>query len=213
MHAFIASILTMLFPKHRDVQMAETIPETYLAEVLQCREKAPAVYTYLPYRDPRIRALIRANKFHASAYATRLLSDALNEALGDILDERALEPLWKTPLIIPMPVSKERKRMRGYNQVERIVHQTITNAVFACEYANDILERHHRPSQTHVAREKRASNIQGAFFVRPTRAHRLTGRAVILVDDVIESGRTMHEAMRALKEAGAHAVVGIALDT
>ncbi len=53
---------------------------------------------------------------------------------------------------------------------------------------------------------QRASEVAGAFTVRPSRLGRIEGRTVLLVDDVMTSGSTAGACAKALLDAGAVAV-------
>ena len=48
----------------------------------------------------------------------------------------------------------------------------------------------------------RDANVRGAFAVEPLRAHELRGRRVVLVDDVMTTGASLHAAAQALRQAG-----------
>ena len=87
-----------------------------------------------------------------------------------------------------------------------------------------------RQSKT-KSRKERLENLRGTFSVIPAKAgihseHNLTptlsltkergktdlhNHSFILIDDVITTGATMAESVRALKEAGAHKIIGFAL--
>jgi predicted amidophosphoribosyltransferase len=58
--------------------------------------------------------------------------------------------------------------------------------------------------QTTLSPTARRENVRGAFRTATTAG--LRGRAVLLVDDVMTTGSTAHEAARALRDAGARAV-------
>ena len=55
------------------------------------------------------------------------------------------------------------------------------------------------------------ANVKGAFQVDPLRVAMLTGRRVVLVDDVMTSGASLFAAAGALRQAGATHITGIVL--
>jgi predicted amidophosphoribosyltransferase len=69
----------------------------------------------------------------------------------------------------------------------------------------------HKPIKQHQCRSdaERAENVKGIYAV--TRSSLVSGKCVILVDDVLTSGTTMRECATVLKTAGARSVTGIAL--
>ena len=68
-----------------------------------------------------------------------------------------------------------------------------------------------RHPQARLTGATRRHNLRGAFLVGLRHRRRLRDRRVLLVDDVVTSGATMNEAARALKEAGASSVSGLAM--
>ena len=108
----------------------------------------------------------------------------------------------------PVPLHRIRKRERGYNQSE-ILCRGISR-VWGMPVRCDVLERiKNTKSQTRMSAEKRQDNVKGVFRVRSPEA--VCGRCILLVDDVITTGATMNGCSRVLKEAGAAAVIGLAL--
>ena len=67
------------------------------------------------------------------------------------------------------------------------------------------------PPQSTLPASERRDNLRGAFALRRRFAERIAGRAVILVDDVVTTGSTLAAAARPLRDAGATAVVGVAI--
>ena len=61
------------------------------------------------------------------------------------------------------------------------------------------------PSQKALSAAARKENVRGAFRVRSTAAPK--GRSILLVDDVMTTGATAHEAARVLRAAGATRVI------
>ena len=200
----------IIFPPHIDVTVARGISEENLiSRVAFEHNEDHSIHTGLLYSDPGVRALIRANKFRGDKHSSRVLGAALGEILTQMFDEHALDSAWQEPLLIPIPLSKERLRLRGFNQVERIINYIPEEALQTFEFNRTVLKRHDRPSQTLIPRSERPENIREAFFV--SKNEYVKGKNIFLIDDVSESGATLQDAMRALREAGAANVIGIAL--
>jgi ComF family protein len=106
-------------------------------------------------------------------------------------------------LVIPVPLHWWRRLRRGFNQSEYL--SAAIAASLRVEHRPGWLRRV-RPtaSQTHLSATARRENVRGAFRAR--RGAILSGRSVLLVDDVLTTGNTASEAARALRVGGAKAV-------
>lgn len=113
-------------------------------------------------------------------------------------------------LVVPVPLHWWRRRVRGYNQAERIARPLA--AEIGAPF-RDLLRRSRstRP-QARLSRAERLRNPAGAFALRRGwRATRwVTGRRVLLVDDVVTTGATLSAAATVLKDAGAASVTAAA---
>ena len=63
------------------------------------------------------------------------------------------------------------------------------------------------PAQVTLEKEKRQTNIKGAFLCQEPNA--IKNKTVFLLDDVLTTGSTMEECARVLKNSGAKKVWGI----
>ena len=106
-------------------------------------------------------------------------------------------------LIVPIPLSARRLRERGFNQ-SLLIAQELSN-YFVQPLAN-LLKKSERRPQSGLAGKKRQANIHGAFLWT---GENLSGRKIILVDDVVTTGATLAEAAKVLKRAGAKKVIGL----
>jgi ComF family protein len=152
------------------------------------------------FNDPHIKALI-----HEAKYASNTRAHALLGTLITIyLTHHSLpeEALW-----VPIPLSRARLRMRGYNQIEEVLR---TVPELKKQLAADVLTRSRatRP-QTELTREERLLNVRDAFS--STRGDRVTGRDIFLIDDVTTTGATLTDAKRALLIHHPRSVTTIAL--
>jgi len=121
---------------------------------------------------------------------------ALAPFLGELFSERIV--IRNVECVIPVPLSVERLRQRGYNQsleiARHVARATGTRlAIDLCERRRDT------PAQTDLPLAERAKNVRGAFH-----CPRLVGGAsVAVLDDVMTTGATLDEMAATLKRAGA----------
>lgn len=120
---------------------------------------------------------------------------------------------WVEPAIdaadtlIPMPLSNQRLRERGYNQA-----LLLARALEAPKVDNDILLRVvDTPPQRTLPRSERLRSVQHAFAVEPLQAKRIRNQRIVLVDDVMTSGASLHAAALALRRAGAAHITGLVM--
>ncbi len=119
---------------------------------------------------------------------------------------RAAAPmLAEADIIVPVPLHWTRLVHRRYNQAALLA--LALGRIAAKPAVPDALVRRRRtPSQGLLRRLGRFRNVAGAFAVHPGRQSRISGRRVLLVDDVLTTGATVEACARALRSAGAAAV-------
>jgi len=111
-----------------------------------------------------------------------------------------VEPaLEQCDTVLPMPLSPERLRERGYNQSLALAQQLAPDKT----NARLLLRTRHTAPQPQLRRADRLRNVQGAFVVEPLRAATLRGQRLVLVDDVMTSGASLFAAAAVLRQAGA----------
>ncbi len=132
----------------------------------------------------------------AGPLATLMLSAPWAEDLLDAAD-------W----VLPIPLSPQRLAERGYNQSWLLARQLSPHKADA----HLLLRTRDTPSQRTLPRAERLANLVGAFAVEPLRASQLRGKKVVLVDDVMTSGASLHTAAQVLREAGAAQVSALVL--
>ena len=102
--------------------------------------------------------------------------------------------------VCAVPLYPARRRERGYNQSEllavSLARRLRKPVVSAC-----LARIRPTRTQTNLTAKERASNVKGAFRTR--RRHRLDGRRILLIDDVMTTGATVNECARVLNECGA----------
>ena len=124
---------------------------------------------------------------------------------------RAIDDLPKQHMIVaPVPLHWTRLLKRRYNQSALLAQALARHTDLPV--CPDLLQRHQRTqSLDGMTKENRFSSVKGAIRVHPKRRHRLAGRPVLLVDDVMTSGATLSAAADACLAAGSGPVYVVAL--
>ncbi|WP_233251857.1 ComF family protein [Limnohabitans sp. Jir72] len=145
--------------------------------------------------------LIAQLKFHGQpGWARSLGSLMLNAPWVE-------DTLAQADCVLPIPLSAERLAERGYNQSLLLARQLSA----AKTQAELLLRTRHTPAQRTLPRAERLANLTGAFAVDPLRMAQVRGQRVVLVDDVMTSGASLHTAALALREAGARHISAVVL--
>lgn len=122
--------------------------------------------------------------------------------LGRQLAERLRQmPFADTPdLIAPVPMFWLKRIWRGTNAPD-LIAQSLT-AELRFPLALDLLVcRRFTRQQSTLSADERKHNVRGAY--RTSRRYNVREAKILLVDDVVTTGATAHDAARALRQAGA----------
>ena len=99
-------------------------------------------------------------------------------------------------------MSGKRKRKRGYDQ--SLLLAKALGEELGMEPKPLLKKVRDNPAQSGLSMEKRRGNVSGVYA--PVGEIDLTGKRVLLIDDVFTTGSTAEECARVLREAGAGAV-------
>src|SRR5579859_1927103 len=135
-------------------------------------------------------------KFRSGRYLVPLMGDFLCPPLRGA----------QVDLVVPVPLSPTRLRERGFNQALLLAqHVALAQRLVLAPQA---LTREDRKSQHTLNAAGRLRNLAGAFQCVDPRA--VSGKRVLLVDDVVTTGATVSACADTLAEAGASAVCALA---
>ncbi|WP_282267896.1 ComF family protein [Stenotrophomonas sp. PS02298] len=155
------------------------------------RSRSPlqAVQAAFTYNAP-IDGLLRRFKFHHDLSAGRLLSALMLDALGAAERPQA---------IVPVPLHLSRLRQRGYDQTWELA-KPLARAL-QLPLCRGLHRRRSTQPQSELDAVERKRNLRGAFIaVGQLPAH------VVLLDDVMTTGATLHAAALTLHRAGVQRV-------
>ncbi len=155
-------------------------PPQYDAVVAACRYAFP------------LDGLIQAYKYNG-----RLIA---GPALASLLADRVRQ---RPDLIVPVPLTAQRLRERGFNQSLELA-RSLGQQMGVPVNAQLCVKTRDTAPQTRLPWKQRRKNIRGAFVVEGG----VAGCHVAVVDDVLTTGATLSELARNLKRAGAATVTG-----
>jgi ComF family protein len=102
-------------------------------------------------------------------------------------------------LIVPVPLHPRKARERGFNQ-SGVLSGGLNRRTGIKLSRKTLVRTRYTKTQTRLSRQERQNNVKGAFRVS-NRAD-LSGKSILLVDDVFTTGATVNECARMLIKAG-----------
>lgn len=160
----------------------------------------PYITSVFDFKDPLIKRVI-----HTSKYYHR--KDLLPPLVAELAQEIQKLPDIHLYTLVPIPMPRIRKLLRGYNQSELMAQQLST--LLSVSVSTSILRRIKTPLRQAVTKTKseRMKNQHGSFGIvdgaHPTH--------IILIDDVTTTGATLEEARNILLKNGAQSVIAYTL--
>lgn len=106
-----------------------------------------------------------------------------------------------------IPMTKEDRKKRGYNQTQLIAKEIHYLLDIPCI---DILEKtRSTKEQKSLSAKERRLNVKDAFSIKNDKKLKfdITGKCILVIDDLCTTGSTLSEASRVLKESGAEKVI------
>ena len=139
-----------------------------------------------------IRRIILKYKFQDKAYLYKTFVNFL------LKNKNFFEFIKKYDTIIPVPISRKRRAVRGYNQSELIVKE-IANFTNLKEESDCLFKIKNVIEQSKLNKEERQKNIQGVYELR--NKEKLYKNKILLVDDIYTTGSTVNECSKVLRGA------------
>ena len=139
-----------------------------------------------------IRTNILNYKFKEKSYMAKTFAKFL------INNEKLFEKIKTYDTIVPVPISRERMKQRGYNQSLIIAKEL--NKYIKLEIAeNSLIKVKNVIEQSKLNKEDRQNNIINAYEIKNEQI--LENKKVLLIDDIYTTGSTVNECSKMLKLA------------
>ncbi|MDD2331237.1 MAG: ComF family protein [Candidatus Cloacimonetes bacterium] len=97
--------------------------------------------------------------------------------------------------IMAVPLHRVRKRERGFNQSELVARALARK--LGTDYIEPVIRAYYTKSQTMLSKAERQSNLSSAFTLK--KKSPVTGKRILIVDDVFTTGSTVNEISKVLK--------------
>jgi competence protein ComFC len=165
------------------------------------------IIAFFPYRNDIVRKALVELKDFRNKKIEKLIGTVVCTKLVETIANMGIE----RPLLVPVPMTKKALRARGWNQCELIAGELSnadegkmmemrTDAIYKIRDTGDQVGR---------TRGERLASLESCMIVSDEA--RVSGRNVIVLDDIVTTGATLAEAKRALLQAGARAVICVAV--
>ena len=126
-------------------------------------------------------------------------------ALAPLMVRAGAKLMARADLLVPVPLHRRRLFQRRYNQAALLAHAIARRTRVPVQPDALVRTRATDPLGDKSA-EARATEVQRAFAVRPSRVERIKAARIVLIDDVMTSGATANECAAALLRSGAASV-------
>jgi len=167
-------------------------------------------YSFFAYRHQAVRAMIWRLKYRGDKTVAGLFAKRMYDQMCEELAELREWSNFVDPILVAIPVSRKKLRVRGFNQSAAICMalEEIDDSRFFKYLPNVLYKIKDTKSQARVKDKcSRLENLKDSFSIKDTSL--VAGRNIILLDDVLTTGSTLTEATRVLKNAGAKNIIWV----
>ena len=188
---------------HRCLTCAIPVPEgvSHCGECLRHPPMLDACIAAVDYAYPWSTLITQFKFQHDPGWAAPLA-----ELLLRAPNAKAL--LTHADVILPIPLSRQRLAERGFNQALLLARHMGASGKLRPDL---LLRTRHTEAQSSLRREQRLRNLDSAFEIHPRKRSTLHNRRVLLIDDVMTTGATLHCTAQRVRAAGAREVSALVL--
>lgn len=125
--------------------------------------------------------------------------------VADVLAENF--DITKIELITSVPLHKERKRERGFNQAEIFAKEV--SRLMKIQYAETLKKIKRNKTQHELSQQERVENVKNVYAIIDSEA--VKGKTIVICDDILTTGNTMAECANVILKSGARTVIGLTI--
>ncbi|WP_295159205.1 ComF family protein [Selenomonas sp. AE3005] len=211
------TLLNFIFPPHcprchayveeRGLWCPHCLQETLKLQRLPLKvpmQKAIAeAWAFGVYRGG-LQSIIKALKYRGRRSTLPYIDTLLRTGLAD---KQLRHILSGVDMAVAVPLYPAKEKQRGFNQAELIFKNFLQAADIPL--TRQLVRLRATVSMYQLSEQERRQNLQNAFAV--TAAKAVTGKNILLVDDILTTGATLHECAKVLKAAGAGTIYALVL--
>lgn len=163
------------------------------------------------FQDLIIKKSIWSFKYNNKKSLANVFAKNLYERIIEEVSDLFILNNFSNPLLIPIPISKERRKDRGYNQSELLTREIENISRGTLKEETGVLIRvMDKEHQADIKeRKRRKENMKNVFGIK--NEEKIIGRNIILIDDVTTTGATTEEARKVLLGYGARKVIAFTI--
>jgi ComF family protein len=152
----------------------------------------------------QIKEMVHRMKYREEGYIARSIGGIMADRFMLLADAETGE-LPAYDLLLPIPMHKEKKSRRGYDQAEQIA-LSLGDKLGIPVSAKLLARVRNTAVMSKLDRNERLHNLQGAFEIVAEDAAALQGKSVLMVDDVFTTGSSADACAEVLLAGGAETV-------
>ena len=177
--------------------LAEMVPEHH-ERCMRDGKSGKTILCTAPFLyDGKIRDTIHRFKFSGMMEIAPYLAEAMIYPITESCKALQLD------FITAVPLFKKRLKRRGYNQAELLGREV--GKLLKVPYEETLLKIKDNRAQHTLSRKERIDNVKGVYRVLP--GCPVSGKSILLIDDVVTTGSTITECAKMLLAAGADTVL------
>jgi ComF family protein len=202
-------VLDILFPPRSDRAFVDI--DAIISSLPPEEIGSEYIHALFRYKELPVKKLVLQIKYYGNKKITAICGQILYSYIVEELSDQLSFNDFTAPLLIPIPLSAERRKERGYNQCECLIDEMKKydpQNHFEASY-DLLIKSKNTTEQKSLKRKDRLKNLHNIFQISDP--GRICNRNIIIIDDVCTTGATFEEACHALLQAGARNVLCLAV--